>query len=150
MTEEHLQEFTQDPQVRVGVGVMLLAPTGYVLICRKGSHGEGEWSFPGGHIEFSETVLECAVRECKEELGVEVRDPVTMPIFTEDFFPDHNRHYITVYVTGWCNTIPKILEPHKCSQLKFVNIGDVLPEPVFSGVSQAWAHKQGTIAKVKI
>lgn len=137
-----------DPQVRVGVGVMLLAPSGYVLMRRQGSHGEGEYSFPGGHLDFGETVLECAVRECQEELGVLVRDPATMPLFTEDFFPEHNRHYITVYVTGWCDTVPHILEPHKCDHLKFVNIGDPLPTPLFSGVRRVWDYKQSTIAKV--
>lgn len=137
-----------EAQVRVGVGVMLLAPGGYVLMRRQGSHGEGEFSFPGGHLEFGETVLECAARECLEELGVSLRDPATMPIFTEDFFQEHNRHYITVYVTGWCDSTPKILEPHKCDQLRFVSIGDELPTPLFSGVRTAWDHKQDTIAKV--
>lgn len=43
MTEEHQQEVTHEPQVRVGVGVMLLTPGGYVLMQRQGSHGEGEF-----------------------------------------------------------------------------------------------------------
>ena len=137
-----------EAQVRVGVGVMLLAPGGYVLMRRQGSHGAGEFSFPGGHLEFGETVQECATRECMEELGVTLRDPSTMPIFTEDFFPESNRHYVTVYVTGWCDTVPKILEPHKCDQLKFASIGDVLPTPLFSGVRKVWDYKQNTIAKV--
>lgn len=145
---EDVTTVAPEPQVRVGVGVMLLTPGGYVLMRRQGSHGEGEWSFPGGHLEFSETVLDCAVRECREELGVHVRDPITMPVFTEDFFPEHNRHYITVYVTGWCDTVPQILEPHKCTHLRFVNIGDELPAPLFSGVRRIWDYKQGTIAKV--
>lgn len=139
--EDHLQE----QQVRVGVGVMVLGPGGYVLLRRQGSHGEGEWSFPGGHLEFSETVLECAVRECQEELGVALRDPAVMPLFTEDHFPYHHKHYITLYVTGWCEEVPRIMEPHKASQIKSFNIGDSLPEPLFSGVETAWLYKKNTI-----
>ena len=145
MTEEHLQEFTQDPQVRVGVGVMLLAPGGYVLLRRQGSHGSGEWSFPGGHLEYGETVLECAQRECLEELGVELKDATVMPLFTEDLFPSHSRQYITLYVTGWCEAAPKIMEPHKASQIKSLSIGDSLPDPIFSGVTAAWEYKKNTI-----
>lgn len=139
--EDHLQE----QQVRVGVGVMVLGPGGYVLLRRQGSHGEGEWSFPGGHIEFSETVLECAARECQEELGVALKDAAVMPFFTEDHFPQHNRQYITLYVTGWCEEVPRIMEPHKASQIKSFNIGDSLPEPLFSGVETAWLYKKNTI-----
>lgn len=142
-----MDDTVQQPEVRVGVGVMLLAPNGYVLMCRQGSHGEGEWSFPGGHLEFSETVLDCARRECQEELGVVLKDACTVPLFTEDFFPDHNRHYITVYVTGWCEEQPRIQEPEKCSQLKMVTLGDSLPVPAFSGVSTVWEYKSRSIIK---
>jgi 8-oxo-dGTP diphosphatase len=131
----------------VGVGVLLLAPGGYVLMRRQGSHGEGEWSFPGGHLEFSETVLDCARRECGEELGVTLKDPATVPLFTEDFFPEHRRHYITVYVTGWCEEQPRIQEPEKCSQLKMVTLGDSLPSPTFSGVAAVWEYKSNAIVK---
>ncbi len=143
-------EILQDPVtpvVRVGVGVLLLSPGGYVLMQRQGSHGEGEWSFPGGHLEFSETVLDCARRECLEELGVTLKDACTVPLFTEDFFPDHNRHYITVYVTGWCEEQPRILEPEKCSQLKMVTLGDSLPAPTFPGVGTVWEYKSRSIIK---
>ena len=143
-------EILQDPVtpvVRVGVGVLLLSPGGYVLMQRQGSHGAGEWSFPGGHLEFSETVLDCARREVAEELGVTLKDPCTVPLFTEDFFPEHQRHYITVYVTGWCEETPRILEPEKCSQLKMVTLGDSLPAPTFPGVGTVWEYKSRSIIK---
>lgn len=40
---------------------------------RQGEHLRGTWEFPGGKIEPGETVGEAAERECREELGLEVR-----------------------------------------------------------------------------
>jgi len=32
----------------------------------------GQWALPGGAQELGETIAECAVRECREETGVDV------------------------------------------------------------------------------
>ena len=72
--------------VRVGVGVMVLCPQGVVLLKRQGSHGAGEWSFPGGHLEFGESIVDCARREVMEELGVELDWCYNEGVVTEDFF----------------------------------------------------------------
>ena len=32
------------------------------------------WSYPGGHVEKGESIYDCAVREVKEETGLDVRD----------------------------------------------------------------------------
>ena len=37
-------------------------------------NNEGEWVFPKGHVELNETELEAAIRELKEESGIEVKE----------------------------------------------------------------------------
>lgn len=48
---------------------------GELLICRRGPGGSCAhlWEFPGGKQEPGETLEQCLVRECREELGVEIR-----------------------------------------------------------------------------
>jgi len=60
-----------EKQVRVGTSVILINENNEILIGkRKGSHGAGMYSIPGGHLEFGETYDEGCSRELIEEVGV--------------------------------------------------------------------------------
>lgn len=62
-------------KINVGVGVMIFDKDGMILLGkRKGSHGAGEYSFPGGHLEYGESFEECAKREVMEECGIEIKN----------------------------------------------------------------------------
>ncbi|MBE6905983.1 MAG: 8-oxo-dGTP diphosphatase MutT [Ruminococcaceae bacterium] len=47
---------------------------GEILICQRGAGGSCAylWEFPGGKLEPGETLEQCAVRECREELNVDI------------------------------------------------------------------------------
>ncbi len=59
-----------DNRPKVGVCVIVVKDGKVLMQKRKGAHGEGTWSFPGGHLEFNETWEECAKRETFEEVGI--------------------------------------------------------------------------------
>jgi 8-oxo-dGTP diphosphatase len=58
---------------RIGVGVIVLDGPRVLLIKRGKPPRLGQWSIPGGHLELGEGVLDCGVREVREETGLHVQ-----------------------------------------------------------------------------
>jgi 8-oxo-dGTP diphosphatase len=84
-------------QDRPGVGVAVLIRNGaqVLLMKRKRSHGSGTWAPPGGYLEFGERPEDCAIREAKEETGIDIAD-VRFFAITNDIFPE-GKHHITLW-----------------------------------------------------
>ena len=60
-----------DPKVAVGT-VITAADDRIVLVRRAIEPGYGLWVFPGGYVDRGETVTAAAIREAREEAGLEV------------------------------------------------------------------------------
>ena len=117
-------------QPRVGVGVILRRGDTVLLGRRRGTHGEQTWSFPGGHLEFGESILDCARRETGEDTGLEPLSFATGP-YTNDVFTAEGLHYITLFVIGDCPLgEPRLLEPDRCEAWQWFE-WDNLPSPLF-------------------
>ncbi|MBC7113132.1 MAG: NUDIX hydrolase [Candidatus Methanomethyliales bacterium] len=65
-----LREYPERPLV--GVGVILVKDRQILLVKRGHEPNKGLWSIPGGLIKLGETAKEAAIREVKEETGLEV------------------------------------------------------------------------------
>ena len=114
---------------RVGTAILITRGDKVLLMKRKGPHGTGTWSTPGGHLDFGETPEDCAAREAKEEVGVDVVD-IRFRSVTNDLFEASGRHYITVWMEG-----KPLGEPFIASKREVEEIGwfpwDALPQPLF-------------------
>lgn len=120
----------ENPQVRVGVGVFVFKNGKFLVQRRQGSHGEGTWSVPGGHLEFSESFEDTAHREVEEEAGIEITN-VRFGAVTNDLFVEENKHYVTVWMlSDWKNGDVKNMEPEKCTAQEWHTFDD-LPTPLF-------------------
>jgi 8-oxo-dGTP diphosphatase len=60
---------------RFGAHSIIFNSEGHVLLLKR-TYGNKGWSTPGGSIEPGETIHEALLRECREELGVEVQNVV--------------------------------------------------------------------------
>lgn len=56
-----------------GVGILIEMEGGVVLIKRGGQVKPGLWALPSGYIEADESVEEAALREAREETGLDIR-----------------------------------------------------------------------------
>ena len=119
-----------DQVPRVGIGVFVFKNNKFIMGCRKGSHGEGTWSVPGGHLEFGETIIQGAKREVIEETGMVIAD-VNIAGITNDIFKNESKHYITIWVTSnWKKGKPKINEPDKFLKVDWYSFR-TLPKNLF-------------------
>jgi len=64
--------FYLDPKVAVGT-IIRAADDRLVLVRRAIEPGYGLWVFPGGYVDRGEEITSAAVREAREEAGLEVR-----------------------------------------------------------------------------
>ena len=94
--------------VRVGVAVIIMRQNTILLGERIGSHGANTWATPGGHLEFGESVEQCAIREVFEETGLNV-SKITK------------------------GGEPVLNEPNKCMQWRWCDINN-LPSPLFTSL----------------
>ena len=122
--------------VRVGVAVLLRRGPRTLFGLRKGSHGAGSWSFPGGHLEKGESLERAAQRELEEETGIDLPQSRFMRFnYTNDIFHSEGRHYITLYFTVNLDVVgpeavlePKLMEPEKCGAWMWCS---TFPSPLF-------------------
>ena len=125
---------SEESRPLVGVGVIIIRDGKILLAERKGSHGENTWASAGGHLEFGETLEECAKRETFEEFGIHLQ---RMTFLCVSNIVAYDRHYIDVEFLGDLGIqIPKIQEQDSFANLQWFSLSE-LPSPLFEPVRMA-------------
>ena len=100
----------------IGVAVIVVKDSRVLLGKRKNSHGADTWAFPGGHLEFNESITDCASREVFEETGLRIKNLRRGP-YTNDIFTAEIKHYVTLFVIAdYDSGTLEVKEPHKCEK----------------------------------
>lgn len=109
---------------------------------RKSSHGAGEWQFTGGHLEYMESITDCARREVKEETGIEI-DNIKF-LFLANVKKYKPKHYAHIgLIADYKSGEPQALEPKKAESWDWYELDD-LPSPMFEMCKLSFeAYKTG-------
>lgn len=82
---------TQDLMVKVVGGVQIYQDGKYLLVQEGQPKAYGLWNWPAGRVEVGSTIQETAIREAKEEAGVNVRLTGKIGVWHDD----EARHPVT-------------------------------------------------------
>ena len=106
----------------IQVAAAVIECEGRYLITKRGAntHLPGYWEFPGGKRELGESLATCLVRELREELGVEIKDPIRFMIIQHKY-PDK----IVELNFFFCSLVPGEIKPLGCADFRWVYPGEL-------------------------
>jgi len=114
---------------------VLIEKDGKILLSLRQNTGwaDGQMTIPGGHTEDSESVITAAIREAKEELGINLKASDLTYLCTEN--KSTQRSYLSVVFIAKTDQTPTNTEPDKCKELVWAEPND-LPENVTPNFKQ--------------
>ncbi|GAB4455107.1 MAG: NUDIX hydrolase [Bacteroidia bacterium] len=114
--------------IKIGCEIFLIQDNTLLLGKRKNCYGEGTWALPGGHLEYGESIIECAKRELKEELGIEGLELRVISIVDNI---DERGHYVHIsFLLEQFTGEIQCMEPELCYEWKFFDSAN-LPQDIF-------------------
>jgi len=114
--------------IGVGVGAIITNQNGLVFLARRGKKARNEvgcWEFPGGQVNFGETLADSLVREIREEFDIHIRLGPLMDV-VDHILPEENQHWVSpTYICTLESGQPRILEPDKCSEINWFALDEI-------------------------
>jgi|GEM_PF-186998 len=112
------------------VGVMVFNKEGKILLGKRcGRHAPGEYSMPGGRIEYMESFKDSIEREVLEEAGIKIKDLKFLNVANINRY--EYRHDVSVHFTALLDLgEPKTDPKERIKDWGWYDINN-LPEPLF-------------------
>jgi 8-oxo-dGTP diphosphatase len=89
---------------KVGVGLLIFKDGKILLGKRKSAHAPGVYCGTGGHLESGESVFDCAIRETREEAGIEIEN---LRFLCVGNYPGDEKHYINFGIAADYSSGPR-------------------------------------------
>lgn len=116
---------------------MILAKNNEILLIKRATTGlmDGFYSIPAGKLDEGEELSRATIREIKEEVGVDVKKEDLRLANAQHCQFNGERWINFFYITEKWDGEPKVCEPHKHSEIKWVNVNS-LPENIIPYVKK--------------
>ncbi len=126
---------TERFKIPVGIFIMLRKDNKVLLQLRKNCSFSGYWGFVGGHLDGNEQITTAAIREAKEEVGIDIRsnDLILKTICHSNKGAEYLQFYFEC--CKWDGKIEN-KEPDKCERLEWYP-WDNVPEHIFPASKEA-------------
>lgn len=112
---------------KAGSHILMLRNGKLLMLKRFGGYGSGQYALVAGHLDEDETLKETAVREAKEEVGVDISKDDLSLLHIMHRTENGEARIILFWKAAKWNGEPKNIEPDKCSELKWVD-SESLPD----------------------
>jgi ADP-ribose pyrophosphatase YjhB (NUDIX family) len=106
------------------VAVVLLTEQGLWL----GRRRSGGWCIPCGHVEWDETIAQAAVREAREEMGLEVDLKEVFAVHSN--FHNPHQHTVGIWFLGQASSLDQARPGGDLEELRPFTL-DGLPDLIF-------------------
>src|SRR5512139_2752494 len=120
--------------IGVGVGAVIVNEGGELFFSQRGPQAKNErglWEFPGGSVEFGETLAAALQREMDEEYGIEIAVRELLDVI-DHILPEEGQHWVSpTFICHITSGQPVIREPGKCAA-----IGWYAPEQAPANLTQ--------------
>ena len=133
----------------IGVGAAIVSDGRVLLVRRAAEPLKGEWSIPGGALEWGETLRDGVCRESLEETGLQVEPQVVLGVFDRIYTDGEDRiqyHYVVVdylcrLVDGSASASSDVSEVRWVTEAELAALGlrDSIEEVVRKALAQAQA-----------
>jgi 8-oxo-dGTP diphosphatase len=128
-------------RLKSAVHVFLLRDARVVMLRRFNTgYRDGDYSVPAGHLDGGEEVVAAAVREVREEVGVDVAPDAVDVVGVMHRLSDDERIDFFLAATRWTGE-PVNREPHRCDELRWFDL-DALPKNTIPYVRRALRNYQ--------
>ena len=128
-------EFVNYPDPKVAVGVLVEDDRGWLLYTQRNHDPQrGAWALPSGFVDRGEDVRAAAIREVREEAGLEVALDALLGVFSHSGDP-------VVFIVFRAHPVGGTLQPGPEAQALRYFPPDALPPPAFPSdreVREAW------------
>lgn len=135
--------------IGVGVGAILVDDEGCIFLARRGPKAKNErglWEFPGGSVEFGETLAEALQREMYEEYRIKISVGELVDVVDHILLEEHQHWVSPTFICQIISGEPSIQEPEKCTEIGWFRV-DQTPKELTQITRQNLEHYRHVIAK---